>query len=63
MGILIKQMPNFNRMKEVSDWLDKHPKEAQKLIEQLKAENISDKDLEKLNHSGANIDYGGRIQK
>lgn len=63
MGILIKRMPNFNRMKETSDWLDKHPEETQKLINQLEADNISDDELEELNHCGGSIDYGDRIQK
>ena len=52
MGILIRRMPNFNRMKETSDWLDKHPEETQKLINQLETENISDEELDKLNHCG-----------
>ena len=61
MGILIRRMPNFNRMKETSDWLDKHPEETQKLINQLETENISDEELDKLNNCGGSIDYGGRI--
>lgn len=61
MGILIKRMPNFNKMKENADLLDKHPEETQKLINQLEADSISDDELDELNHCGGSIDYGGRI--
>lgn len=62
MGILITRRPDFDKMKKTSDWLDRHPEETQKIIEQLEADNMSDEELDAINRSGANIDYGGRIQ-
>lgn len=63
MGILIKKMPDFDKMKETSDWLDKHPEETKKIIEQLESDSISDDELDELNHCGGSIDYGGRIKR
>lgn len=62
MGILIKRMPNFNRMKETSDWLDKHPEEIERILNDAVCED-TDSEFDAINYSGANIDYGGRIQK
>ena len=55
MGILIKRMPNFNRMKETSDWLDKHPEEIERILNDAVCED-TDSEFDAINHSGANID-------
>ena len=51
MGILIKRMPNFNRMKEI-----------ERILNDAVCED-TDSEFDAINHSGDNIDYGGRIQK
>lgn len=61
MGILINRMPDFAKMKQISDELDKHPEETEKLIKELKENLVNDEEIDEINHSGGNIDYGGRI--
>lgn len=61
MGILINKMPDFAKMKQISDELDKHPEETEKLIKELKENIVTDKEIDEINHSGGSIDYDGRI--
>lgn len=61
MGILINRMPDFAKMKQISDKLDKHPEETEKLIKELKENIVTNEEIDEINHSGGSIDYGERI--
>lgn len=61
MGMLINRMPDFAKIKQISDELDKHPEETEKLIKELKENIVTNKEIDEINHSGGSIDYGGLI--
>lgn len=61
MGILINRMPDFAKMNRISNELDKHPEETEKLIKELEENIVTDEEIGEINHSGGSIDYGGRI--
>ena len=60
MGILITRKPNIKVMKERSEWLKQHPEEIERILNDAVCED-TDSEFDAINHSGANIDYGGRI--
>lgn len=62
MGILITRKPNTKVMKERSKWLEQHPEEIERILNDAVCED-TDSELDTINHSGANIDYGGRIEE
>lgn len=60
MGILITRKPNIKVMKERSEWLKQHPEEIERILNDAICDD-TDAEFDAINHSGANIDYGGRI--
>ena len=62
MGILITRKPNTKVMKERSEWLKQHPEEIERILNDAVCED-TDSEFDTINHSGANIDYGGRIEE
>lgn len=62
MGIIIIRNPDTKTIKERSEWLKQHPEEIERILNNAVCED-TDSEFDAINHSGANIDYGGRIQK
>lgn len=62
MGIIIIRNPDTKAIKEHSEWLKQHPEEIERILNNAVCED-TDSEFDAINHSGANIDYGGRIQK
>lgn len=62
MGIIITRKPDTKAIKKRSGWLKQHPEEIEQILNDAVCED-TDSEFDTINHSGANIDYGGRIQK
>ena len=62
MGIIIIRNPDTKAIKERSEWLKQHPEEIERILNNAVCED-TDSEFDAINHSGANIDYGGRIHK
>ena len=61
MGILITRRPDSKIIKERAEWLKQHPEEIEQVLNDAICDN-TDAEFDAINRSGANIDYGGRIQ-
>lgn len=62
MGIIITRKPDTKTIKKRSEWLKQHPEEIEQILNDAVCED-TDSEFDTINHSGANIDYGGKIQK
>lgn len=60
MGIIITRKPDTKAIKERSEWLKQYPEEIERILNDAVC-NDTDDEFDTINHSGANIDDGGRI--